>query len=360
MKKTRVLGIETSCDETSVSVVEKTSDGSVKILSNIVRGQLDVHKDFGGVVPELAARAHSEIIDKITSLAIKKAKIKFKNLDAIAATAGPGLLGGLIVGTVFAKTMASALKIPFIAVNHLEGHALSVLLEHKIAFPYLLLLVSGGHTEFTIIKKFNSYKRIGTTLDDALGEAFDKTARLLKLGYPGGPLIEKCAVKGDQDKYKFPLPLIHENNSNFSFSGLKSSVAQTVLDKKITEKFKCDISASFQKTIVEILLKKIHQAIKTFNNETKNKKTINIVVAGGVAANQFIRSSLENLEKDINCKFHFPSLKLCTDNGAMIAYAGIERYERDLTNKLNFKPRPRWPLDKKAIFMKGKRINAQG
>ena len=359
MEKTRVLGIETSCDETSVSIVEKTSDGSVKILSNIVRSQLKVHRDFGGVVPELAARAHSEIIDKITSLALKEAKIELRDLDAIAATAGPGLLGGLIVGTVFAKTMASALGIPFIAVNHLEGHALSVQLEHKISFPYLLLLVSGGHTEFTIIKKFKNYKRIGTTLDDALGEAFDKTARLLNLGYPGGPLIEKCAVKGDPDKYEFPMPLIHETNLDFSFSGLKSSVAQKVLNKKITEKFKCDISASFQKTIAQILLNKTQRAIKTFNSETKNKKTLNIVVAGGVAANKFIRSSLQNLEEEIDCKFYFPSLKLCTDNGAMIAYAGIERYERGLFNKLNFKPRPRWPLDGKAIFMKGKRVSVR-
>tara|TARA_Y100001970_G_C14166275_1_gene821480 strand:- start:599 stop:1666 length:1068 start_codon:yes stop_codon:yes gene_type:complete len=355
MKKTRVLGIETSCDETSVSVVEKTAGGSVKILSNIVRGQLDVHKDFGGVVPELAARAHSEIIDKITSLALKEAKIKLKDLDAIAATAGPGLLGGLIVGTVFAKTMSSALKIPFIAVNHLEGHALSVQLENTISFPYLLLLVSGGHTEFTIIKKFNSYKRIGTTLDDALGEAFDKTARLLNLGYPGGPLIEKCATQGDADKYQFPMPLIHEKNSDFSFSGLKSSVAQKVLNKKINEKFKCDISASFQKTITKILLNKTQKAIETFNSETNNKKMAKVVVAGGVAANQFIRRSLESLEQEIDCKFYFPSLKLCTDNGAMIAYAGIERYEKNLFSKLNFKPKPRWPLDKKAIFMKGKR-----
>ncbi len=357
MKKIRVLGIETSCDETSVSVVEKSSDGNIKILSNIVRSQLDVHTDFGGVVPELAARAHSEIIDKITSLAIKKAKIKLIDLNAIAATAGPGLLGGLIVGTVFAKTMASALKVPFIAVNHLEGHAMSVLLEYKITFPYLLLLVSGGHTEFTIIKKFNSYKRIGTTLDDALGEAFDKTARLLNLGYPGGPLIEKHAITGDPDKYKFPMPLIHEKNSDFSFSGLKSSVAQAVLNKKITAKFKSDISASFQKTIAEILLKKTQKAIETFNNETRNKKKVNIVVAGGVAANKYIRNSLESLEEQINCKFYFPSIKLCTDNGAMIAYAGIERYEKGLFSKLDFKPRPRWPLDKKAVFMKGKRVN---
>ena len=357
MKKITVLGIETSCDETSVAIVEKDAKGRVKILSNIVRSQIDVHKDFGGVVPELAARAHSEIIDKITSLAMKEAKIKFKDINAVAATAGPGLLGGLIVGTVFAKTMASALKIPFIAINHLEGHALSVQLEHKIAFPYLLLLVSGGHTEFTIIKKFKNYKRIGTTLDDALGEAFDKTARLLNLGYPGGPLIEKCATEGNQDKYKFPMPLINEKSSNFSFSGLKSSVAQTVLNKKITAKFKCDVSASFQKTIAEILLNKTRRSIKTFNKQTKNNKTVSIVVAGGVAANKFIRSSLEILEKEIDCKLYFPSLKLCTDNGAMIAYAGIERYERSLFDKLNFKPKPRWPLDKKAIFMKGKRIN---
>ena len=355
MNKIRILGIETSCDETSVSVVEKLENGEVNILSNIIRSQLDIHRDFGGVVPELAARAHSEVIDKICNRAMKKAKIKFHDLNAIAATAGPGLLGGLIVGTVFAKTLASALKLPFIAVNHLEGHALSVLLEHKIEFPYLLLLVSGGHTEFSIIKKFNNYKRIGTTLDDALGEAFDKTARLLNLGYPGGPLIEKCATKGNQYKYEFPLPLIKEKNCDFSFSGLKSSVAQTVLNKKISEKFKNDISASFQRTIAVILLKKTQRAIETFNKETKNKRTVNIVVAGGVAANKFLRSSLESLEKEEDCKFYFPSLKLCTDNGAMIAYAGVERYEKKLFNKLNFKPRPRWPLDKNAIFMKGKR-----
>ena len=355
MNKVRILGIETSCDETSVSVVEKSNNGKVNILSNIVRSQLDIHRDFGGVVPELAARAHSEIIDKICSLAIKKAKIKFNDLNAIAATAGPGLLGGLIVGTVFAKTLASALKLPFIAINHLEGHALSVQLENQIAYPYLLLLVSGGHTEFTIVNKFNNYRRIGTTLDDALGEAFDKTARLLKLGYPGGPQIEKCANNGNPDKYQFPMPLIHEKNCNFSFSGLKSSVAQLVLNKKITEKFKCDVSASFQRTIAEILIKKTQKAVDIFNDMNKKQNTVNIVVAGGVAANKYLRGSLKSLEKKSNIQFFFPSLQLCTDNGAMIAYAGIERYEKNLFNKLNFKPRPRWPLDKKAVFMKGKR-----
>ena len=355
MNKIRILGIETSCDETSVSVVEKLENGEVNILSNIIRSQLDVHRDFGGVVPELAARAHSEVIDKICNRAMKIAKIKFHDLNAIAATAGPGLLGGLIVGTVFAKTLASALKLPFIAVNHLEGHALSVQLENQIAYPYLLLLVSGGHTEFTIVKKFNNYRRIGTTLDDALGEAFDKTARLLNLGYPGGPQIEKCANNGNPDKYQFPMPLIHEKNCNFSFSGLKSSVAQLVLNKKITEKFKCDVSASFQRTIAEILIKKTREAVDIFNDINKKQKTVNIVVAGGVAANKYLRSSLKSIEKKTNVQFFFPSLQLCTDNGAMIAYAGVERYEKNLFNKLNFKPRPRWPLDKKAVFMKGKR-----
>lgn len=355
MNKIRILGIETSCDETSVSVVEKLENGEVNILSNIIRSQLNVHKDFGGVVPELAARAHSEVIDKICYRAMQKARIKFRDLNAIAATAGPGLLGGLIVGTVFAKTLASALKLPFIAINHLEGHALSIQLENKIAFPYLLLLVSGGHTEFTIVKKFNNYKRIGTTLDDALGEAFDKTARLLNLGYPGGPQIEKCATKGNPYKYQFPMPLVHEKNCNFSFSGLKSSVAQIVLNKKITEKFKYDLSASFQKTISEILIKKTQTAVNIFNDMNKKQDSVNIVVAGGVAANKYLRSSLSSMETNSNVRFFFPSLQLCTDNGAMIAYSGIERYEKSLFNKLNFKPQPRWPLDKKAIFMKGKR-----
>ena len=348
----QILGIETSCDETGIALYD---DNSNQFIFESLFSQAAKHNLFGGVVPELAARAHSEIIDKICSLAIKKAKIKFNDLNAIAATAGPGLLGGLIVGTVFAKTLASALKLPFIAINHLEGHALSVQLENQIAYPYLLLLVSGGHTEFTIVNKFNNYKRIGTTLDDALGEAFDKTARLLNLGYPGGPQIEKCANNGNPDKYQFPMPLIHEKNCNFSFSGLKSSVAQLVLNKKITEKFKCDVSASFQRTIAEILIKKTLKAVDIFNDMNKKQNTVNIVVAGGVAANKYLRGSLKSIEKKSNIQFFFPSLQLCTDNGAMIAYAGIERYEKKIFNKLSFKPRPRWPLDKKAVFMKGKR-----
>ena len=355
MKKVRILGIESSCDETSISVVEKSTSGKIKILSNIVKSQLNVHENFGGVVPELAARAHSEVIDKLILMALKKAKIKFKDLNAVAATSGPGLLGGLLVGVIAAKTLSSVLGIPFIAINHLEGHALSVHLEKKIEYPYLLLLVSGGHTEFTIINKFNNYKRIGTTLDDALGEAFDKTARLLNLGYPGGPEIEKIAKDGNENKFKLPKPLIHEKNCHFSFSGLKSSIAQTVHKNKINLKFKKDMAASFQKTIVDILSIKTEKAIEIFKKTTRRKSRATIVIAGGVAANQYLRASLKKLEKNNDCEFFFPSIKLCTDNGAMIALAGLERYERKLFNKLTFKPRPRWPLDKKAEFMKGKR-----
>ena len=231
-KLTRVLGIESSCDETSVAVVEK-SGNKINVLSNIVKSQIEIHKYYGGVVPELAARAHSDIIDKLISKALNEAKTSFKEIDAIAATAGPGLLGGLLVGVVAGKTLAHYLKKPFIAINHLEGHALSIKLEQDINYPYLLLLVSGGHTEFTVINKFNNYKRIGTTLDDALGEAFDKTARLLNLGYPGGPEIEKIAKKGNENKFELPKPLIHEKNCHFSFSGLKSAIAQTVHKNKI-------------------------------------------------------------------------------------------------------------------------------
>ncbi len=350
----RVLGIESSCDETSVSIVEK-SNNKFKVLSNVVKSQMEIHKFYGGVVPELAARAHSDIIDKLVLKALSDAKITFKKVDAIASTAGPGLLGGLLVGVVAGKTLAHYLNKPFIAVNHLEGHALSIKLEREIEFPYLLLLVSGGHTEYTIIKKFNNYKRIGTTIDDALGEAFDKTARLLKLGYPGGPEIEKYAALGDQNKFELPMPLIHEKNAHFSFAGLKSAVANVVAENRCTEKFKKDMSASFQATVNRIIYTKTQNAINDYKRIVKSKRNLKIVVAGGVAANKSIRSSLKQLETEEDCEFLFPSIKYCTDNGAMIALAGIERFERNKFNKLNFKPRPRWPLDKNAIFMKGKR-----
>ncbi len=350
----RVLGIESSCDETSVSIVEK-SGNKFKVLSNVVKSQIDIHKLYGGVVPELAARAHSDIIDKLIIKALSEAGMTFKKINAISATAGPGLLGGLLVGVVAGKTLAHYLNKPFIAVNHLEGHALSIKLETEIEYPYLLLLVSGGHTEFTIIKNFNNYKRIGTTIDDALGEAFDKTARLLNLDYPGGPEIEKYAALGNENKFELPMPLIHEKNAHFSFAGLKSAVANIVAKNRCTERFKKDMAASFQATINKVILAKTRNAIHEYRSFIKSKKNLKIVVAGGVAANKSIRKSLTKLEKEEACEFLFPSIKYCTDNGAMIALAGIERFERNKFNKLNFKPQPRWPLDKNAIFMKGKR-----
>ena len=354
--KIYILGIESSCDETSVAIVTKDNENRPLVLANIVKSQIEVHKAYGGVVPELAARAHSDIIDILILKALKKANVSLQNVSAVAATTGPGLLGGLLVGVVAAKTLSSVLNIPFIAINHLEGHALSAQIEQRISFPYLLLLVSGGHTEFTIVKKFNQYQRIGTTVDDALGEAFDKTARLLKLGYPGGPQIEKLAKSGDENAYDFPKPLIHEKNSYFSFSGLKTSVAQLVQkQKKLTPKIKKDIAASFQKTIAEIIQIKTKMAIKEFTNITKSQR-INIVIAGGVAANQYLKNSLCELEISDKINVYFPSMQYCTDNGAMIAYAGLLRFEKKLYSKLSTKPQPRWPLDKNAIYVKGKGI----
>ncbi len=357
IKNRLVLGIESSCDETSVSIVKEISDHDQKILSNIVNSQIKIHEKSGGVIPEMAARSHSTVIDKLIETALKKAKIQLDEIDAVAATAGPGLLGGLIVGVVAAKTLASVIKKPFIAINHLEGHALSAKLEHQIEYPYLLLLVSGGHTEYTIINGFNNYTRIGTTLDDALGEAFDKSARALGFKYPGGPEIENNAKDGDENKYRFPKPIINQANCHFSFSGLKTAVAQKVAaEKNPDEKFKNDIAASFQKTICDILETKTKYAISEFKQSYPDKK-ISIVVAGGVAANQKIKEVFNKIGKENSYDVFFPSLYLCTDNAAMIAYAGLERLRRKKVNSLEFKPKPRWPLDPNAIFLKGKRID---
>ena len=320
------------------------SGNKINVLSNIVKSQIEIHKYYGGVVPELAARAHSDIIDKLISRAINEAKTSFKQIDAIAATAGPGLLGGLLVGVVAGKTLAHYLKKPFIAINHLEGHALSIRLEQDINYPYLLLLVSGGHTEFTIIKNFNSYKRIGTTIDDALGEAFDKTARLLKMGYPGGPEIEKYAALGDENRFQLPMPLIRESNAHFSFAGLKSAVANIVAKNRCTEKFKKDMAASFQATINKIIFTKTQNAVREYKQVIKSKKTLKVVVAGGVAANKSIRRSLKALESNEDCQFLFPSIKYCTDNGAMIAFAGYKRLCSGYQEDLKIQVKARWPL----------------
>ena len=350
-KKPIILGIESSCDETAASIITENEQGMPTILSSIVSSQVDVHKEFGGVVPELAARSHMEKIDLITKKAFDKSGVKMEDLDAIAATAGPGLMVCLSVGLSFGKAMASSLNKPFIAVNHLEGHALSPKLNSELNYPYLLLLISGGHTQFLSVQGLGNYKRLGTTIDDAVGEAFDKTAKLLGIEFPGGPQIEVYAKKGDPNKYELPKPIFHKGGCNLSFAGLKTAVLK--ISKQIkTEQEKYDLAASFQKTIEEILYKKSKIAFEEFkkmNTTIKNK----FVVAGGVAANKRIREVLTNLCKEEEFEAIFPPINLCGDNAAMIAMVGLEKFKLKQFSKLDSPAKPRWPLDADAAFLKG-------
>ena len=349
-KKTIILGIESSCDETAVAVIRDNGDEIPTILSNIVSSQFDIHKKFGGVVPELAARSHLEKIDLITNKALEESKIKLNEIDAVAATAGPGLIVCLTVGLNFGKAFALSLKKPFIAVNHLEGHALSPKLNSKLNYPYLLLLISGGHTQYLSVEGLGKYKRLGTTIDDALGEAYDKTAKLLGIDFPGGPKIEEFAKKGDFQKFKLPKPIIKKGGCNLSFAGLKTAILRIVKNIK-TEQEKFDLAASFQKTIEEILYEKTKVAFQDFN---KKKQNTNIfVVAGGVAANKGIRNKLIEVSEENNFKTIFPNINLCSDNAAMIAMAGLEKYKLKLFNNLDFQANPRWALDENAKFLKG-------
>ena len=350
-KKPIILGIESSCDETAASIITENDKGKPIILSNIVSSQVDVHKEFGGVVPELAARSHIEKIDLITKKAIDESGIKMGAIDAIASTAGPGLIVCLSVGLSFGKTMASSLGKPFIAVNHLEGHALSPKLNSDLNYPYLLLLISGGHTQFLSVKKLGDYKRLGTTIDDAIGEAFDKTAKLLGIEFPGGPQIEIYAKKGNPNKYDLPKPIFNKGGCNLSFAGLKTAVLK--ISKQIkTEQEKYDLAASFQKTIEEILYKKTKIAFREFRNINDTNKN-KFVVAGGVAANKEIRNMLENLCKEEKFEAIFPPINLCGDNAAMIAMVGLEKFKLKQFSKLDHPAKPRWPLDEDAVFLKG-------
>ncbi len=350
-KKPIILGIESSCDETAASIISENEQGIPTVLSNIVSSQVDVHKEFGGVVPELAARSHIEKIDLITKKAIEESGIKLEEIDAIAATAGPGLMVCLSVGLSFGKAMASSLKKPFIAVNHLEGHALSPKLNSKLDYPYLLLLISGGHTQFLNVRGLGKYKRLGTTIDDAVGEAFDKTAKLLGIEFPGGPQIEEYAKKGNPNKYQLPKPIIHKGGCNLSFAGLKTAVLRVTKQIK-TEQEKYDLAASFQKTVEEILYKKSKVAFKEFKNINKDKSNT-FVVAGGVAANKKIRKVLITLCEEENFKAIFPPISLCGDNAAMIAMVGLEKFKLKQFNNLDYPVKPRWALDEKAVFLKG-------
>ena len=349
-KKPIILGIESSCDETAASVITENEQGIPIILSNIVSSQVEVHKEFGGVVPELAARAHIEKIDWIVQKAIDESKIKIENIDAVASTAGPGLIVCLSVGLSFGKSFASAMNIPFISVNHLEGHALSPKLNSVLNYPYLLLLISGGHSQYLSVEGIGNYKRLGTTIDDALGEAFDKTAKLLGIEFPGGPQIEILAEKGDPDKYQLPKPIFHKGGCNLSFAGLKTAILKVSKNIK-SEQDKFDIAASFQKTILEIMYKKTKNAFTEYEKNNLNNKTF--VVAGGVAANKKIRSMLINLCEENNYKSIFPPINLCGDNAAMIAMVGLEKFKLKQFNNLDYPAKPRWPLDESAAFLKG-------
>ena len=351
-KNITFLGIETSCDETAAAVIRENDEGTADILSNIVSSQIEEHKKFGGVVPELAARAHLENIEYIIDAALKESGTTINEIDGVAATAGPGLIVCLTVGLNIGKSIAAFSNKPLIGVNHLEGHALSPGLNEKIKFPYLLLLISGGHSQYLIVKDINEYEQLGTTIDDALGEAFDKTAKMLDLGYPGGPNVEKFSKEGDENFYKLPEPIINKAGCNLSFAGLKTAVLRE--SKKINGdvKLKYNLAASFQKTINKILYKKTKIAVEMFKEKTE-KENFQLIVAGGVAANKTIRENLTQLSNEMNFEIIYPDLKFCGDNASMIAWAGIQRFKKDLIDDLNITAKSRWPLDKKAPYMKG-------
>ena len=340
----RVLGIETSCDDTAVAVVEGAAGTAPvgRILSNTVYSQLTEHRRFGGVVPEIAARAHLERIDGLVAQALDEAGVGLAGLDGIAATGGPGLIGGVMVGVMTAKALAFAHDKPFIAVNHLEGHALSVRLPEPVEFPYLLLLVSGGHCQLLTVRGPGDFTRLGTTIDDAAGECFDKTAKLLGLGFPGGPAVEKAAVGGDPKRFALPRPMWRKPGCDFSFSGLKTAVRQTVEKLPADDpRAVADLCASFQRTVGDVFADRCANALALAPLST-------LVVAGGVAANVYLRGRLEEVAAAHGAKLVAPPVRLCTDNGAMIAWAGVERLRLGRVDALDFRPRPRWPLDNAA------------
>jgi N6-L-threonylcarbamoyladenine synthase len=341
-----ILGIESSCDETAAALV--TSDRQV--LAHRLAGQEEAHRPFGGVVPEIAARAHVEALAPLIEAALADAGKSLADVDAIAATAGPGLIGGVMVGLVTAKALAHAADKPLIAVNHLEGHALSPrLADPALCFPYLLLLVSGGHCQLLVVRGVGQYQRLATTIDDAAGEAFDKTAKLLGLGFPGGPAVERAALTGDARAVPLPRPLLGADEPHFSFAGLKSAVLRA-RDKGIYRAE--DIAASFQQAVVDCLVDRTRRAL------TRMDASSSLVVAGGVAANSTIRAALAQLAAEFGVPLVAPPLWLCTDNAAMIGWAGAERFALGLTDSLDFEARPRWPLDPDAEKARGAGVKA--
>jgi N6-L-threonylcarbamoyladenine synthase len=333
----KVLGIESSCDETAAALVTDEKE----ILSNVICSQIEEHKPFGGVVPETAARAHLEKIDFTVKKALEDAGSELSETSAIAGTCGPGLIGGVIVGSVFARTLAMVLNVPFVAVNHLEAHALSVRLTDDVQFPYLVLSISGGHCHLCIVRSAADFEILGKTSDDSVGESFDKTAKLLGFGYPGGPAVEKAAAFGDDRRFSLPRPMCRNGSLDFSFAGLKTAV-RLAAEKCKTDRDKFDLCASFQKAVADVLSYKMREALKVC--EKKNVALTAVAAVGGVAANKSVGIVLQNVCDRFGMRFFTPPLRLCTDNGAMAAWVGIEKLKIGLCDGLKFAPRPRWPL----------------
>ncbi len=345
MRSLMVLGVESTCDETAAAVVAAKPDGGGVILANEVLSQIAEHAVFGGVVPEIAARAHIESLDRLIAKALADARCAISDLDAVAAAAGPGLIGGVMVGLTMAKAIALAAQKPFIAVNHLEAHALTARLTDGVEFPYLLLLISGGHTQLVAVRGVGDYVRLGATLDDALGEAFDKVAKMLGLPYPGGPRVEEAAQKGDPTRFAFPRPLAGRSKPDFSLSGLKTAVRlEAEKIAPLTRTDIADLCASFQAAAVDVIVDRCRAALRMWRGQS-NVQPAALVVAGGVAANGAIRRALTRFCAEAGLRLALPTPALCTDNGAMIAWAGIERFRLGLIDDMTFAARPRWPLD---------------
>ncbi|MEO1107382.1 MAG: tRNA (adenosine(37)-N6)-threonylcarbamoyltransferase complex transferase subunit TsaD [Pseudomonadota bacterium] len=351
-----ILGLESSCDDTAAAVVRQTDGTPAEILSSVVHGQTDLHSAYGGVVPEIAARAHAEKLDICVMQALDEAALALGDIDAIAVTAGPGLIGGVMSGVMCAKGISAATGLPLIGVNHLAGHALTPRLTDGISFPYLMLLVSGGHCQYLIAHGPEAFTRLGGTIDDAPGEAFDKTARLLGLPQPGGPSVEAEARSGDPKRFRFPRPLLDRPGCDLSFSGLKTALMrmrdQIVAENGgLTRQDRADLCAGFQQAVIDTLAEKTRRAIGLYLEQTPAEPVI--AVAGGVAANSGIRAALESVSDEMAARFTAPPLALCTDNAAMIAYAGLERFRAGARDGLDLTARPRWPLDQTSPAMLG-------